>query len=471
MTIRALALILLVSLTTVPTYPASVPEPERTAVVVYLKDRADLGRLPPEALPAHRRRVVEELRRVADRAQAPLLRAIEAERRRGAVTGVHRLWNVNAIALTATPDFAASMARRPEVASVVPDTTAFALATGTGRVTGATATTAPHAAAMVAAASQGVVPRTGTREIGARLAGVEANLAQSGAPSLWSLGLLGEGVVVASVDTGADVTHPDLAPRWRGGPGSWFDPYGEHATPFDASGHGTWTMGVMVGGDAGGTAIGVAPGARWIAAKAFDDGGVATTSGLHAIFQWLLDPDGDPATDDAPDVVNNSWTFAAKGCNLAFEPDLAALRAIGVLPVFAAGNGGPYASSSYSPSNNPSAFSAGVVNGSDVILSMSSRGPSACGGRTGVFPDVVAPGKDTWTSDLYGMWTSATGTSMAAPHVSGLLALVLSGRPGLTAAQQAAAVTTGARDLGVPGPDNTYGKGRLDALATWNALP
>ncbi|MFG1709717.1 S8 family serine peptidase [Nonomuraea sp. M3C6] len=406
------------------------PAPDRVAVIVYLKERADLGRLPPVERRLHRQRVVEELHRVADRTQAPLLRVLEAERRRGAVTGLRRLWNVNAIALTTTRQLADLIAHRPEVASVAPDETAFAPA-----------------------------------------AEIENNLTQSGAPRLWSLGLRGTGVVVANVDTGVDVTHPDLAARWRGGSDSWYDPYGEHPTPADVSGHGTWTMGVMVGGDTGGTAIGVAPDATWIAAKAFDDGGTATTSGLHASFQWLLDPDGDPATDDAPDVVNNSWTFSAKGCNLAFEPDLAALRAIGVLPVFSAGNGGPYASSSYSPANNPSAFSVGVVNGNDVILSMSSRGPSTCGGRTGVFPSLVASGKDIWTSDLYGLWTTATGTSMAAPHVGGVLALLLSGKPSRTADQQAAALVAGAHDLGAAGPDNIYGGGRLDALAAWNALP
>jgi subtilisin family serine protease len=88
-----------------------------------------------------------------------------------------------------------------------------------------------------------------------------------------------------------------------------------------------------------------------------------------------------------------------------------------------------------------------------------------------VFPDLVASGKDIWTSDLYGMWTTATGTSMAAPHVSGVLALLLSGRPGRTPGQQAAALVAGAHDLGVAGPDNAYGAGRLDALAAWNAFP
>ena len=82
------------------------------------------------------------------------------------------------------------------------------------------------------------------------------------------------------------------------------------------SGHGTRTMGVMVGRDAGGSGVGVAPDAQWIAVKIFDDAGSATVAGIHAGFQWLLDPDGNPATADAPHVVNNSWTFSGAGCNL-----------------------------------------------------------------------------------------------------------------------------------------------------------
>ena len=90
---------------------------------------------------------------------------------------------------------------------------------------------------------------------------------------------------------------------WRGGSNSWYDPYGQHpAVPTDMSGHGTWTMGVMVGGDAGGTSLGVAPEAQWISVKIFNDQGGATATAIHLGFQWLLDPDGDPATPDAPDV-------------------------------------------------------------------------------------------------------------------------------------------------------------------------
>jgi subtilisin family serine protease len=109
----------------------------------------------------------------------------------------------------------------------------------------------------------------------------EPNISVINAPALWSLGFRGQGVVVASMDSGVDATHPDLAARWRGGSNSWYDPYGQHPTvPTDVSGHGTWTMGVMVGRDAGGTSIGVAPDAQWIAVKIFNDSGASTFSAI-----------------------------------------------------------------------------------------------------------------------------------------------------------------------------------------------
>ena len=94
---------------------------------------------------------------------------------------------------------------------------------------------------------------------------------QSTAPDVWNIGHTGLGVVVATMDTGADATHPDLATGYRGGSNSWFDPYGQNASPWDHSGHGTQVMGLIAGGQSGGYQIGVAPDAQWIAAKIFDN--------------------------------------------------------------------------------------------------------------------------------------------------------------------------------------------------------
>ena len=211
-------------------------------------------------------------------------------------------------------------------------------------------------------------------------AAAQWNLNSIRGPELWNLGYTGAGVVVANMDTGVDANHPDLAGKWRGGSNSWYDPNGEHDTPYDADGHGTRVMGIIVGGDNGGSAIGVAPDSTWIAVKIFNDKGQASYSAVHEGFQWLLDPDGDPDTDDSPDVVNNSWGLdeSLNECVTEFEADVQALRTSGIAVVFSAGNSGPYPSSSLSPANYPESFAVGAVDETMTIAPFSSRGPSAC---------------------------------------------------------------------------------------------
>ena len=294
------------------------------------------------------------------------------------------------------------------------------------------------------------------------------NLAVVGAPQLWSLGLDGRGVVVATLDTGVDVLHPDLGPRWRGGHGGWLDPFRGTASPYDAIGHGTQTTAIAVGGEAG-----VAPGASWIAAKIYDDAGRTTVSVVHEAFQWLLDPDGDPSTADAPDVVNASWGIGAtNGCESTFQPDLDALRAAGIFVVFAAGNGGPAAATSTSPANGPGVLSAGAVDASRAVASFSGRGPSACTGA--IYPDLVAPGVSVRTADLSfagtAQYVTVSGTSYAAPHVAGVAALLLEAFPGLEPDALESALRSTAADLAAPGPDDDSGRGLVDAAAAHAAL-
>jgi subtilisin family serine protease len=398
------------------------------SVIVTLREQADLSTVRGRTRAERLRQVIDRLHATAEREQPALLGLLAHRAAEGSVADVTAYWIFDGLAVTATPRVLRELAARPEVASISPD------------------------AAIVAPA--GPLPTT---------AAPEWNIERVGAPRLWDLGFTGEGVVVATMDTGVDVTHPDLAGSWRGGSNSWFDPNGQHPTfPVDVNGHGTWTMSVMVGGSAGGTAIGMAPGARWISVKIFDDAGVATSSDIHAGFQWLLDPDGDPATPDAPHVVSDSWTMASPGCDLSFQLDLRALRAAGILPVFAAGNFGPGSGTSASPANYPEAFAVGATDAGDAIASMSSRGPSACGEATTTFPDLVAPGVHVRTADLFGTYATPTGTSIAAPHVAGALALLLDAYPGLSADLQAQALEMGAMDLGPAGPDDTFGWGRLD---------
>lgn len=403
--------------------------------IVVLRSQADLGGVQGFSRENRPGAAARILRARADTTQRGLRALLKHRRAQGLVTDVEPLWIVNAIAVTATPAVIKELAARPEVREIRPNL---------------------------------VMPAPQTADVAAAAA-AETNVALVNAPALWDLGYRGQGVVVANMDTGVDVSHSDLAGRWRGGTNSWYDPNGEHpSTPTDVSGHGTWTMGVMVGGDAGGSSVGVAPDAQWIAVKIFNDHGMATSTRIHQGFQWLLDPDGNPSTPDAPDVVNDSWTMSTSGCLLDFQPDLASLRTAGVLPVFAAGNYGPYSASSRSPANNPEAFAVGATNDSDALYPYSSRGPSPCGQPA--YPQLVAPGVGIHTTDLYGFYADPSGTSVAAPHVAGALALLLQAFPGISADRQAAALESSAVDLGAAGADNDYGHGRLDALAAYQWL-
>lgn len=301
------------------------------------------------------------------------------------------------------------------------------------------------------------------------------NLDAVTAPALWGMGLNGSGAVVASLDTGVDAAHPDLAASWRGGTNSWYDPYAQHATPYDFSGHGTQTVGLMVGASASGTPIGMAPGARWIAAKVFDDSGTGSLSKFHLAFQWLLDPDGNVATLDAPDVVNASWGLsglAPGSCNTEFAGDIQALKAAGISIVFAGGNGGPDPATSASPASNPGAIAVGSLDASLVLDPYSSRGPSACDG--GVYPKLVAPGVNVVSTDLsFGgmpLYATVSGTSFAAPHVAGALALLAGAFPAAPLSTIETALVDSARDLGEAGPDNQYGYGVVDVAAARELL-
>jgi len=235
-------------------------------------------------------------------------------------------------------------------------------------------------------------------------------------------------------------------------------------------------MGLMVGGDAGGTAIGVAPGAQWIAVKIFNDAGTASYSAIHDGFQWLLDPDGQPGTDDAPDVVNNSWGFAdaVNSCITEFQPDIQALRAADIAVVVSAGNTGPNSSTSVSPANYQESLSVGAVYSDLSVALFSGRGPSACGG--GIYPVLVAPGVNVRTADLtYGgifpdSYATVSGTSFAAPHIAGALALLRSAFLDLTSSSLGQALRDSAEDLGTVGADNDYGYGLINVAAAYESL-
>jgi large repetitive protein len=411
---------------------------DRVSVLIMLSDKADIGPGIGRDKARHRESVIRKLREKADLTQGSIIAYLEAQ----GATDIRSLWIINGISALLPARIVRDLESFPGIQEIILNKEIKVPVIPFGTTGGS------------------VTP--------------EWNLTAIHAPELWSRGHTGQGIVIATMDTGVDPNHPDLAASYRGGANSWFDTHGQHATPFDASGHGTEVMGVLLGGSSGGTAIGVAPGATWIAVKLFDDLGSTTYTDIHTGFQWLLDPDGNPLTNDAPDVINNSWGLSNSGaCILDFQADIQALQSAGIYVVFSAGNFGPTPSTSVSPANYPGNLSVGSVSQSMVIDSYSGRGPSQC--DNSVYPVVVGPaGVRTayLTSGGTNTHSYATllGTSAAAPHVSGTAALLLSAMPALTNAEIDAALKNTAADLGTAGPDNSYGYGFINAYAAFTSL-
>jgi subtilase family serine protease len=406
---------------------------EKLAVIVELKEQVRHDRILSTMSGRTRRQkaqaVVRALRDVADRHQGPLRKYLKKKIEGGTAERVIPFWIFNGIAVTATEPLIRDLASRSDVREIRLDSII------------------PLPSPLPAGDNQPSPP-------------YEWNVGLIGAPEVWALNpdYNGMGAVVASFDTGVDLTHPDLYSRYRGDHEiSWFDPYGEHVVPYDFHGHGTHTTGTAVGGNSGGSYIGVAPGASWIAAKGWDDEGMGEVSAFHQIFEWFLAPGGIP--DNAPDVVNSSWSFAESGCETEFLPDVQALRAAGIFPVFASGNSGPWSGSVRSPGAYPVSFAVGATDYFDAIASFSSRGPSPCDGS--IKPEMSAPGVGILSSCPWG-YATLSGTSMAAPHITGAVAVLRSINPALTVDQLESILTSGAKDLGIPGLDNNYGAGRLN---------
>jgi serine protease AprX len=324
---------------------------------------------------------------------------------------------------------------------------------------------------------------------GPRPEGIEWNILKVNADEVWALGFTGQGVVIGGQDTGYDWDHPAIINQYRGWDGmnadhdyNWIDFTYEHEqTPVDPYGHGTHTMGTMVGDDGGSNQIGMAPGARWIGCRNMDDGGNGTPETYIGCYQWFVAPtrrDGsgaDPAL--APDVINNSWGCPpSEGCT---DPNVLLtatenLVAAGIVSAHSAGNSGSSCSSVQDPAAiYDVSFTVGATDSADVIAGFSSRGPVTVDGSNRPKPDISAPGVNVRSCVPGSGYGSYSGTSMAGPHVAGQVALLISAHPSLRGQVEAIENTITQTALHIPWtdcnssgvPNNVYGWGRIDALA------
>ncbi|MDO5718150.1 MAG: S8 family serine peptidase [Tissierellia bacterium] len=244
----------------------------------------------------------------------------------------------------------------------------------------------------------------------------------------------GEGVVIGFIDSGVDWTHPSIKNKWRGyddttgeihAEDSWLDLAGNSELPVDNYSHGTAIVSVAVGGEEDCKLVkGIAPGSKWIAVRAFVDKNTTNVNIIKAA-EWMLAPAGDPGK--APDIINNSWGGEASS-NPWFEDILTAWKSVGIIPIFAAGNSMNEAAkpgSIENPASLLNAFSVGAVDSDLKLTSFSKRGPSSFDSSASIIkPEVVAPGYKIRAAIKNGGYARMYGTSIAAPHISGLAALI-----------------------------------------------
>lgn len=315
---------------------------------------------------------------------------------------------------------------------------------------------------------------------------VQWNIAMIGADKVWSeFNVTGEGIVVGQSDSGVDGNHPAIHKQYRGfnkgDDYNWFDPWDGTTSPNDEGGHGTHTMGTILGTNG----IGVAPGAQWIGCVNLDRN-LANPALYLDCMQFMLAPfphGGDPLKDGDPTqaahVMNNSWGCPTlEGCDpnaLLYAVDN--LRYAGIFVVVSAGNDGPMCETVAQPlSLYDSVFSVGAIDQSGNMADFSSRGPVTSDGSGRTKPDIVAPGVGILSSTPEGTYSEFSGTSMAGPHVVGVVALIWSAQPKLIGnidlteqlIIETAQKFTGDTSTGCftgNNPSNAYGYGVVDVYA------
>jgi bacillopeptidase F len=412
-------------------------------------EKLDAGETVPVILVAREAPVIgthsidatERRRQVASASVRPLLRVLQAGRGLGIGTmstparEVRELWAANAIATRVTAEELEQLKASGALKKVVLDRELNWLPSA---LTG----TAPSAPLAMDA------PEVKAENYG---------LAKVRAPEAWERwSARGEGIRVGHIDTGVDASHPALAGKVI----AFKDFIEGKDEAYDDQGHGTHSAGSIVA-----EGVGVAPGAKLIVAKSLNKFGSGSLSSLMEAMQWMLDPDGDPSTDDQPHLVSNSWGAdreALGDSDEVFRDVVVAWREAGIVPVFAAGNAGLGTQSV--PGGYPESFAVGATDANDEVASFSTGGPGTWDGVTIVKPDVSAPGVAIISTMPGGGYEPMNGTSMACPHVAGVIALVLQKNPDLPVDGVIQAMQASSIDLGESGRDARYGEGRVDAV-------
>ncbi|NED84980.1 S8 family serine peptidase [Streptomyces sp. SID11233] len=434
---------------------------------VVLKDKADLSTAKSKrAHAAKAKSAFSELKTKAQTSQRSLNSFLDKKK-----VGHQDYWIANTVKVTGDADLIAELSKRSDVARIVKEQH-YKLDDIESKPSKAETEAAVKAASKASVSEEDGAPEWGVKDIKA--------------DQVWDeYRDRGEGIVIASVDSGVQYDHPDLVGNYRGNNGdgsfthdyNWFDASGQCPTsaPCDNNGHGTHTMGTMAG--KGG--VGVAPGATWIAAKGCETES-CSDGALLAAGQWILAPTDhngeNPRPDLAPNIVNNSW---GGGQTTFYQDTVEAWNAAGIFEAFAAGNAGDGAtcSTTEAPGAQAPAYGVGAYDSTGKIAKFSGFGPSLVDGS--MKPNISAPGVDirsTWPGDSY---NTISGTSMATPHVAGAVALLWSAAPSLIGDIDAtrALLNEGATDVddthcgGTAGANNVWGEGKLDIFSSIEKAP
>ncbi|OIJ68428.1 S8 family serine peptidase [Streptomyces mangrovisoli] len=438
---------------------------------VVLKDQADLsGAKKKKSHAAKAKAAYKALRETATDSQTSIDSFLDKKK-----VGHQDYWIADAVYVTGDQDLVNELAARSDVEKIVKEHT-YKLDDLETRTTNVETQDATKKAVDKAVQSAGT-DDTSTPEWG--VSDIQAD-------KVWDeYDDTGQGIVIANVDTGVQYDHPDLVANYRGNNGdgtfthdyNFYDATGQCATsaPCDNSGHGTHTMGTMVGRNG----IGVAPGATWIAAKGCESDSCSDES-LLAAGQWILAPTDsngeNPRPDMAPNIVNNSW---GGGDTTFYEDIVEAWNSAGIFEAFAAGNDGDgtTCSTTHAPGSQAPSYGVGAYDSSGKIASFSGFGPSLVDGSEK--PNISAPGVDVRSAWPGSTYNTISGTSMATPHVAGAVALLWSAAPSLIGDIDAtrALLNEGARNVddthcgGTSDSNDVWGEGKLDIYASVGLAP